>query len=218
MGDLNRKGDLPVQIIGPTTQVGMKVDSNGSAQHRIFDAAGAALIGQKLMASSLPVTMASDQTAIPTTTGVPTSLNYTFGYAVGINQPTSGTDNPLVLLKNPSGSGKTIYLSFIAYGVSVTNTMGVCRIYKDPTITANGTAQTILQFGSTATAMQLYTTPTISANGSMIATWVFGQNSLSLIDHIDLEVSVAANSNVLVTGNPTSNNRQAEVTLRWVEL
>lgn len=194
------------------------IDSFGSAQVRLYDAAGAALVGQKLMASSIPMVLASDQTTIPVSVGLPFFLAYTFGYATGINQPTAGTANPLILLKNPTGSGKTLYISFVSYGIAVANVLGTIRFYKGPTITSNGTSQTIQSFGGGTTAMELYTVPTISANGSLLSSFVTGQNNNSVIVPVNFEIGLAANTNLLITGDPGSNNRQAEISVRWIEI
>lgn len=175
-------------------------------------------LGQKTMADSTPIVIASDQTTVPISIGLPNFSDKLFGYAVGINQPASGTDNPLILLKNPSGSGKTIYLCFVSYGIAVANVFGTIRLYKDPTITSNGTSRTIVAFGSAATSMTLYTTPTISANGTLLTTEVSGQNNNSILLNIDYSITIAANSSLLITGDPGSNNRQAEISLRWIEL
>ena len=175
-------------------------------------------VGQKVMTSSLPVVISSDQSAIPVSTGLPFFLPYTFGYAVGINQPSAGTDNPLIFLKNPSGSGKTIYLSFVSYGVAVANVLGTIRIYYNPTTTANGTSQTINSFGGGTTVMNLYTVPTVTSNGTLYSSYVTGQNTNSILIQINYEISIAANNTVLITGNPGSNNRQAEISMRWIEI
>lgn len=175
-------------------------------------------LGQKLMTGSAPVVIASDQSTVPVSIGLPTYLDKTFGFAIGINQPSAGTDNPLIFLKNPTGSGKIIYLKFVSYGTAVANVSGVIRIYKNPTTTANGTAQTIVQFGTASTAMQLFTVPTVTSNGTMEQTAATGQNSNSLLIDFAYEIQVAANSTILITGNPGSNNRQAEISMRWIEL
>ena len=204
---------IPISAVSLPLPTGASTEATLSGLNGKFNS-----LGQKTMANSAPFVIASDQTSIPTSVGLPTFLNSAFGFAVGINQPTSGTDNPLVLLKNPNASGKTVYISFIAYGISVANVLGTIRIYKNPTITANGTAQTITAFGTGSTVATLFTTPTISANGTLLSTWAHGQNSNSLLIPTNYEITVPANSNLLITGSPGSNNRQAEMSIRWVEI
>ena len=52
---------------------------------------------------------------------LPAYLANTFGFAIGINQPSASTDNPLLYLRNPSGSGKSLYIKFLSYGIAVAN-------------------------------------------------------------------------------------------------
>lgn len=155
---------------------------------------------------------------IITSQGLPTYLNSSFGFAIGINQPTASTDNPLLYLRNPSGSGKIIYLDMLIYGIAVANVLGVVRLYRNPTVTVNGTAQTVVQFGGNSTIALLTSVPTVTANGTLLDTGVFGQNSTSLEVHYDYTVAVMPGSSLLITGAPGSNNRQAELSVRWVEI
>lgn len=221
MADVALNETLEVVVVDGATNNGseMVVNSDGTVNTRLKDGSGNTIVkGQATMANSLPIVIASDQSTVPVSVGLPTFLDKTFGYATGINQPTSGTDNPLILIKNPNASGKTVYFSFISYGIAVANVFGVLRAYRNPTITSDGTSKTIIQFGSSSTVLSLYEVPTISANGTLLGTAVCGQNSNSFINQINFEVTVAANSNLLITGNPSSNNRQAEITIRWIEI
>lgn len=208
----------PVEIVDDSNGNELGINSDKSLTARLKDGGGTSIIvGQKAMSSSVPVVIASDQSTLPITVGLPTYLSMMFGFAAGLNQPTAGSDNPLLYLVNPNGSGKTIYLKFTAYGISVANVLGTLRIYKNPTVSANGTAQTIVSFGSGSTAMSLYAAPTVTSNGSLLYTGVTGQNGNSLNVSFDFEITIAPNSSLLVTGDPGSNNRQAEVSMRWLE-
>lgn len=197
----------------------MVVNSDGTVNTRLKDGSGNSIVkGQATMANCLPMVIASDQSTVPVSIGLPTYLDKTFGYAVSINQPSAGTDNPLVYIKNPSGSGKTIYLKFISYGISVVNVLGSCRVWKNPTVSANGTSRTIIPFGSQTTAMELYTVPTVTNSGTLMHDAVSGQNNNSLLMDFAYEIQIAANSSILITGDPGSNNRQAEISVRWIEI
>lgn len=175
-------------------------------------------LGQKTMANSTPIVIASDQTSVPTSTGLPTFLSSTYGFAIGINQPTASTDNPLLYLRNPNGSGKNLYVKFCSYGIAVANVLGTIRLYKNPTVSANGTAQTIVSFGGGTTVALLTSVPTVTSNGTLLHTGVTGQNSLSLNIPLDFELTIAPNESLLLTGSPGSNSRQAEISLRWIEV
>lgn len=66
MGDLPNKDKGEFTLSDPSNNdYSAKVDQYGSMQNRLFDASGAILLGQKTMTASVPVVMASDQTAIP---------------------------------------------------------------------------------------------------------------------------------------------------------
>lgn len=217
MGDIPNIEKNRVVVEGPSGTDRI-VESDGSGRGVLYDGGGVKLLGQKAMAGSIPMVIASDQSAIPISQGLPEYLSSMFGYATGINQPTAGSDNPLIFLKNPSGSGKNISIKFVAYGIAVANVLGTLRIYKNPTTTANGTSKTIVSFGGGTTAMQIYEVPTVTANGTLLGTYVVGQNSVSILVPIDFEIKIAPNETILITGNPGSNNRQAEISMRWLEL
>lgn len=220
MADLTfPQGAAPSEIFDSVTGNKLVPNSDGSASVRQLDSAGASITnGQKTMANSTPVVIASDQSAIPVTSGLPTFLSQTFGYAASINQPSANTDNPLYLLRNPSGSGKTLYVRFIAYGIAVANVSGVIKVWKNPTVTANGTAQTIVSFGGGTTVMLLNSVPTVTANGSQLTDGVTGQNSNSVLLEVNSEIALLPNNSILITGSPLSNNRQAELSIRWIEV
>jgi len=220
MADLtNSQSTTPVEVSNETSGNTLAIQSDGSVSSRLLDGAGSSVAkGQTIMAGSLPVTIASDQSTIPVSIGLPPYLNSTFGYAVSINQPNAGADDPLIFIKNPTASGKTLYLKFISYGVSVTNVYGIVRVWKNPTVSANGTARTIVPFGSGTTAMELYTVPTVTSSGTLIHDAVSNQNNNSLLMDFAYEVQLAPNSALLITGEPASNNRQAEISVRWLEI
>lgn len=220
MADLSfTQGADPVEITNSSSGNIMSVNADGSTDKNLTKVAGSAIsLGQKTMANSLPITIASDQSSLSIAIGLPTYLDKTFGFSAGINQPIAGLDNPLIYLKNPSGSGKIIYLKFVSYGIAIANVLGTIRLYKNPTVTSDGTSETIVAFGSSSTAMQIYTVPTVTSNGTLINTSVTGQNNNSVIQDFAYEIQIPANSTLLITGNPGSNNRQAEIAVRWIEL
>lgn len=151
------------------------------------------------------------------------ALNKVFSLSVNVNQATSGTNNPLLLIKNPIGSGVVLYLYRVQLGVNVANVTSNFLISADPTVTANGTpvssTSNNVGGGSPASAMESYSLPTISSIGTQrLATYTYGQNSNSIDSLQDFSIHVAAGHSVLLTGNPTSNNRQAALTLTWVEV
>lgn len=145
-------------------------------------------------------------------------------YARGldISMATSSVDNALLLLRNPAGSGITIWLYRITLGVTPTNTAAEFKLFGSPTITVNGTTQTAYSRnigGNFPTASGLLTSlPTISVNGNLMKTVNIGQNSNSLVLDERFSFAIQPNNSILITGNPTSNARNAAITLCWTEV
>ena len=69
-----------------TTTDQLDIDANGSLETKLMTDAGATLIGQQLMAASLPVAIASDQTPVPVNLAEKTSIiNYYTQAAVAVD-------------------------------------------------------------------------------------------------------------------------------------
>jgi hypothetical protein len=139
-----------------------------------------------------------------------------------VNMASSAIDNPLVLIKNPVASGKKIYLYKIIVACDIANVTAIFKYFYDPTITANGGALASsannIGGGGPASAMSAFTLPTVSANGTAMAILTYGQNSNSLSSLEDMSISLAANHNIMITGRPASNAREATITAVWVEI
>lgn len=117
-------------IEGPTGN-DLKIDSNGSSQSRLFDSAGAALIGQKLMASSVPIVFASDQSALPTTISaippIPIGATAVNVEAFGSVGTTAGTDTFYTIT-----NGKTLTIQSFFGGAEEKTGGSVCELFYDP--------------------------------------------------------------------------------------
>ena len=134
---------------------------------------------------------------------------------------TAGTDNPILLVKNPSGSGKTLKLVTRFYGCNVNNVLVTYKLYLNPTITSNGTSLTInatKQSSPPSTVATAFYLPTISSNGTLIDTYVIGQNSTGVQIKDDLIQQLDSNNNWLITADPGSNNRAVDISLKWQEI
>lgn len=148
--------------------------------------------------------------------------NQLYSTTLTLNMTTANVENPLIFFKNPSGSGKTVYIYKILTGSSITNVQASFSLYANPTSTANGTALTLYSrfVGNSAPAssMNLYYSPTISSNGSKLSVINCGENTTSypLID--DFSIGLKANNTLLITGNPGSNNRESVITIIWSEV
>lgn len=180
-------------------------------------------VGQKAMAASIPVVMASDQPAISTSTqGIleQVSAGKIFCAALQANSGNSGVDTPMLYLKNPTGSGKSLYVWKIQAGTSITNTSVIFKVFKNPTITVDGTSLTIVNryIGSGATSIaNAFSKPTASSNGTLMSALTQGQNSNALIFADDYSIKVDPGNSIIVTASPSSNIREMLVTAIWME-
>lgn len=148
-----------------------------------------------------------------------TQEGYGFGYR-RLFTTTSGTSEiDFVLMRNPSGSGKTIYGYAQEYTYTKGSGVSIARIYAGPTITANGTLETIFPLkpsaGNTSVA-SVYYAPTISARGSQVA--LFGQGATGTYSfRPDLGLMLEEGYDMLFTVQPAANNTDHSITLYWVE-
>lgn len=136
----------------------------------------------------------------------------------------TATEIRLLLLRNPAGSGKVMYLQRLQVLLTNTaNSSGVIRGYIAPTITSNGTTITPVNTnvggGGAASILNTFHTPTISVVGTLaFATRVQGGDGAQPTD-FDFDGSTAINPgvDVLLTGTPDGNNREMIVTVMWLE-
>jgi hypothetical protein len=150
------------------------------------------------------------------------SANKVYVTAFNVNMPSAGTDNPLLLVRNPTGSGKILYVYKLGFGSTVANVSAIFKVFANPTVTANGTSQAAVSLniggGAPVASMLSTSTPTVTAAGSEIESYEAGSNNNSGSFVEDFSIHVAANNSLLITGNPASNNRDAALTIVWVEV
>lgn len=137
---------------------------------------------------------------------------------------TPATEQRIILIRNPSGSGKTLYLQ--RWTILMTNmaaSSGVLRAYLAPTITSVGTTATIQNTavggGGAASAMLAYTAPTISANGTFAyASRVQGGDGAQpTVVEFEGSISIAPGVDVLITCTPDGTNRGVISSFLWLE-
>ena len=167
------------------------------------------------------LSMGSSSSSVSASLGTSSYLdsNQLFGAAVKqINQPAASTDNPLILLRNPAGSGKSLYLVNVTWSNTVTNVLTDFSIFFSPTVTANGTSLGVFSRSFAGTPVALATTtPTISANGNRVVVYGTGQNTAPPNVIEPYSIKIPAGSAILITGDPSSNNRPADIFLSWAE-
>jgi hypothetical protein len=188
---------------------------------QLQDNSGAAItLGQKTKANSLPIVLASDMNLSAhefNKNGVLFSTIYEW-----TNVGTS--EQNLVHLLNPSGSGKNLIILKIVLSCFDTITSAVYfRIYANPTITGNGTALTIsngrIMTSPTASIANAYRDPTTSAIGTFrfsgITPGGTAGNSLPL--QICGGLIIEPNNRLLITAKADGTNRDTAIYIEWGE-
>lgn len=144
-----------------------------------------------------------------------------FSIATGlINAASTGSDNPLLLVNNPNASGKTLYLNDIVLGISTTNRAVNFQVFATPTVTANGSAVTIVNNSignATASVATIFTLPSVSASGSLLRSFANGQNTLAFPYAINGAIQIPPNHKLLITGNPSANTTSVAISFSWTE-
>lgn len=133
----------------------------------------------------------------------------------------SGTSEvPHLLFRNPSGSEKRVYVTHFAFGHDSTVTRSMFKIYKDPTITTEGTVLTKVNLAAIDSAPNAVATvfknPTISANGTLMSSKLMSKESSS--DGQNRSIVVSAGHEILIT---VKNDITGILTLSqiyWVEV
>lgn len=129
----------------------------------------------------------------------------------------------VMLIRNPSGSSRTVTLKKLVYNNSHTVSSYLrVRIYIAPTVTSTGTgvSEVALDVGSGNTASaEIYTSPTTSANGTQILDLLTLGGSSGQDRAIDFPdgFQLRANTNVLITAISDGTGRIANVSVIWEE-
>jgi hypothetical protein len=189
----------------------------------LYAADGTLLLGQKPMAQSIPVVFPSDQT-IPVTIG-----NDSWQFAASQGRAfvstfsqlnISGTAaTPIFLLKNPSGSTKNVRIWRTLIMSSANSTFW--QVYRNPTITTNGTALAIqnLKLSGPASVVTAFSSPTISANGTLMISTQYGGSSIAPQSVLEFELApfVEQNENLLLVAANSQNNKPVDLTFWFSE-
>ncbi len=143
------------------------------------------------------------------------------GYAVTTNNIliANANENDFLLLKNPAGSGKTVRIERIIFGSdeNQANKSTFFRIYRDPTITGNGTALGInnLKKGSAVGVVTAFKIPTISARGTLMSAGSYQAPRIS--EDTELAVMLQPGENMLITIDPTAAGFDHQITAYFSE-
>jgi hypothetical protein len=144
-----------------------------------------------------------------------------FSLSAQLNMAAADSDNPLILIRNPSGSGKTLYLYRMSFGINVNNVNANFKLKHTPTITSNGTTATPVNTNighANTSVMNVYTLSTLSASGTQLNSLTVAQNGNTFDFLGDFSIWLPPGKDLVLTGDPSSNNRESSVTLVWAEV
>jgi hypothetical protein len=146
--------------------------------------------------------------------------NRVYSFCSNLNMAQSSLFNPLVLFRNPLGSGKRIQITEIAANISVKNEAADYRISVNDTITLDGTPVTILprniNNSQPASVANVFSFPTVTVDGQNMDGLFNGQNTV-VADFISSPIVLQPNSFFILRGMPLSNNRASTISFAWEE-
>jgi hypothetical protein len=116
----------------------------------------------------------------------------------------AASETPVFLLRNPTASTMTMHLFRISVDAASDASNVFIRLYKNATVTANGTTIGInnMNADGTYTAQALASiSPTVSANGTLYRTWVFVRAIGNSDNGLDLGglCTLKPNENIMLT-------------------
>lgn len=155
-----------------------------------------------------------------TTSNVGLDNSKIFSSTVLVNASSSSLNNPLLYLRNPAGSGKKLYILRASGNTTISNERTLFGVHLNPTVVVNGVATPVVSRdlgGVAVSVVQAFTLPTITALGATISWTPTGDNT-SEQEFVGFELALLKpGNNILVSGQPKSNNRVQAITLIWFE-
>ena len=132
----------------------------------------------------------------------------------------SGTsEQAFLLLRNPSGSGKKILTSHFNFGLDTTTAREIIRVYKNPTVTSDGTgltiSNTLIKSSPPSSSCEAYKSPTVSANGSLLNMTIMPANQPSR--GFNRFYLVEPGNSILVTVELSVGSVDGFLDIYWIE-
>lgn len=136
-----------------------------------------------------------------------------------LNSIANSSEHPYLYLNNPSSSGKPIMVTHGVIGVDATNVRSIFKFWKNPTVSANGTAVSIVNtwFDASAPASvcQLFRDPTVTSNGTLMNMKIKNANSES--GGINRIYWLSPGNSILITVENSVGNADTFADIYWVE-
>jgi hypothetical protein len=138
--------------------------------------------------------------------------------STGVQTKVGASEEPLVLIRNPSGNTKNLNIDrqfFISVDQGVNL---IFRVYRSPVLTSTGTALTpanALVGSSIVATGQMFLAPTVSSNGSQFN--VYQVRDDIVLDQLGGRVVIQPNNSLLVTVESSGNNKRWSFSSAWIE-
>lgn len=190
---------------------------------KIVDDFGIDAIGQKPMAQSIPVVIAEDQSVTTNVEGDLWQMGVRAGKGFTVVLPptivANATETDMLYLVNPVGSGKKLRCYFIAFGFNGTSTdkSTLFRLYRNPTVTVNGTALTVkkLKTSGNTPVILAYSAPTVTVRGTLCSLGNFDFTGTKF--DLNLGIYIEAGESALITLTPQVPNKEHFIVPFWLE-
>lgn len=135
---------------------------------------------------------------------------------------TRNTEYDIFLLINPNATGKDLHIHELTLGTSTQN-MITMNVYRNPTVTVNGTAQTPrdLKSSNGAGVATTFTLPTVTSRGTLLETILVGataQFSNTYVRDYQLGLHIEPNEKLLITLNTSANSATCICGVEWAEV
>lgn len=134
----------------------------------------------------------------------------------------STSEAPVILVRNPGGSGKSMRVKNLYLSVVTGGRYFLVKTYSLPTVTSTGTLQTsssVRVKTSPPTASVLaYLNPTVSANGTRRRTFQTGQFVQTTPITEPFFLAMEPGFDLLLTAEASGNNSSLAVTIVWEEV
>lgn len=136
----------------------------------------------------------------------------------------NGTDLGNIYLNNPTGSGKSLYLTKVVAGTSTNNRTIIIKIFYNPTGVTGGTSVTPvnLKNGSgTATVCDVTkkgTFTSFTTFGTLVQNFIVSQNSSVGDFDLDRMLVIPPNTSVVVTIQGVGGAVDTTASLQWTEI
>jgi len=153
--------------------------------------------------------------------GFMSSLGKAFTAVLPTRSNGGTTEVPILLIKNPTGSGKAMRLHalYVAADGLSTNEELIVRAYTQPTITANGTVLTPTSnrpAKNVSSVLNVYSLPTISANGTKL--FEFYTTTTFVLDGVGHPYFLDAGYSFLLTVQQSSSGINYTTDAFWSEI